>query len=51
MQSCRRDTLLRTDADYGTVTILDPRIATSHWGKMLLRGLPPFQVEVFGRQV
>ena len=43
--------LLRTDADYGTVTILDPRIATSHWGQMLMRGLPPFQVEVFGRQV
>jgi ATP-dependent DNA helicase DinG len=41
--------LLRTDQDYGTVTILDRRLATSHWGVMLLRGLPPFSTEIAGR--
>jgi len=36
--------LLRTDQDYGTVTILDKRLITKRWGKRLLAGLPPFTV-------
>lgn len=36
--------LLRTDQDYGTVTILDKRLITKRWGKQLLAGLPPFTV-------
>ncbi len=38
--------LLRTDDDSGTVTVLDPRLGSTHWGRMLLRGLPPFRVVI-----
>lgn len=38
--------LLRTDQDYGTVTILDRRLATFHWGHRLLQGLPPFRLNI-----
>lgn len=38
--------LLRTDDDRGTVTVLDPRLGNTHWGRMLLRGLPPFRVVI-----
>jgi ATP-dependent DNA helicase DinG len=36
--------LLRTDDDHGTVTILDPRLGGTSWGRMLLRSLPPFRI-------
>jgi ATP-dependent DNA helicase DinG len=38
--------LLRTDEDHGTVTVLDPRLGSTRWGRMLLRGLPPFRVVI-----
>lgn len=38
--------LLRTDDDSGTVTVLDPRLGNTHWGRMLLRGLPPFRIVI-----
>jgi len=38
--------LLRTDEDQGTVTVLDPRLGGTSWGRMLLRGLPPFRIVV-----
>ncbi|MCL1960892.1 MAG: hypothetical protein FWG56_03750 [Desulfovibrionaceae bacterium] len=42
--------LLRTPEDSGTVTVFDPRLGSTHWGKWLLRGLPPFRV-VIGDEV
>lgn len=41
--------LLRTDDDHGTVTVLDPRLGRTHWGRMLLRGLPPFRIVIGDR--
>lgn len=35
--------LIRTEADYGRVTILDKRIITARYGKQLLACLPPFK--------
>ncbi|MDO4696364.1 MAG: ATP-dependent DNA helicase DinG [Neisseria sp.] len=35
--------LIRTEHDYGRVTILDNRIRTQRYGKQLLAGLPPFR--------
>lgn len=36
--------LLRTREDRGRVTVLDPRLGTTPWGRRLLAGLPPFRV-------
>ena len=36
--------LLRTQEDSGTVTVLDPRLGNTHWGRLLLRSLPPFRI-------
>ncbi|WP_406625377.1 ATP-dependent DNA helicase DinG [Acidovorax sp. SDU_ACID1] len=36
--------LLRTPQDHGTVTVLDPRLGTTAWGRRLLAGLPPFRL-------
>lgn len=41
--------LLRTDEDEGTVTVLDPRLGRTGWGRMLLRGLPPFRIVIGDR--
>ncbi|AEF88797.1 helicase c2 [Delftia sp. Cs1-4] len=41
--------LLRTDEDRGTVTVLDPRLGGTRWGRMLLEGLPPFRVVIGDR--
>lgn len=41
--------LLRTEADWGVIYILDRRLGRAHWGSMLLKGLPPFPLEVFGK--
>lgn len=38
--------LLRTHEDSGTVTVLDPRLGSTHWGRLLLRGLPPFRIVI-----
>jgi len=38
--------LLRTDDDYGTATILDRRIVSKRWGRLLMRGLPDFELVV-----
>ncbi|WP_434777447.1 ATP-dependent DNA helicase DinG [Neisseria sp. Ec49-e6-T10] len=35
--------LIRTESDYGRVTILDNRIKTASYGKKLLASLPPFK--------
>lgn len=42
--------LLRTDEDHGTVTVLDPRLANTHWGRLLVRGLPPFRLVIGDRE-
>jgi ATP-dependent DNA helicase DinG len=42
--------LIRTEKDSGTVTILDRRIVTKHYGRLLLQDLPPMKLEVFGRE-
>ncbi|MCW5230945.1 helicase C-terminal domain-containing protein [Verminephrobacter eiseniae] len=39
--------LLRTHQDSGTVSVLDPRLGSTHWGRLLLlRGLPPFRIVI-----
>jgi len=38
--------LLRTHEDYGTATILDRRLVSKRWGRLLMRGLPDFEVVV-----
>ena len=35
--------LIRTEQDYGRITILDNRILTARYGKQLLACLPPFK--------
>ena len=35
--------LIRTESDYGRVTILDNRVKTQRYGKQLLACLPPFK--------
>ena len=44
VQACGR--LLRTETDTGTVTILDRRLVTRHYGNLLQRALPPFRKEI-----
>ncbi|MEX2487922.1 MAG: ATP-dependent DNA helicase DinG [Pseudomonadales bacterium] len=44
VQACGR--LLRTENDYGTVTILDRRLVTQRYGKQLLEALPAFRREI-----
>jgi ATP-dependent DNA helicase DinG len=43
--------LIRTESDTGIVTILDPRLWDKPYGKLMLRGLPPFRLVVRGREV
>jgi len=38
--------LLRTETDEGTVTILDRRVVSKSYGKMILNSLPPFAREI-----
>ena len=40
--------LLRSETDTGTITILDKRLATKQYGKILLAGLPPFSIDLLG---
>lgn len=37
--------LLRTEEDFGTVTVLDKRLGTTKYGRMMLAALPPFSIE------
>jgi ATP-dependent DNA helicase DinG len=38
--------LLRTETDEGTVTILDRRVVSKSYGKVILNSLPPFAREI-----
>ena len=40
IQACGR--LLRTEQDFGKISILDKRLLTKRYGKQLLNSLPPF---------
>ena len=42
--------LLRSETDSGLITILDTRLATKAYGKLLLAGLPPFSIRLFGEE-
>lgn len=44
IQACGR--LLRTEEDYGRVTLFDRRLVTRRYGKLLLDALPPFAMEI-----
>ncbi|WP_314407266.1 ATP-dependent DNA helicase DinG [Pseudomonas kuykendallii] len=44
IQACGR--LLRTEADRGTITLLDRRLVTQRYGKAILNALPPFRREI-----
>ena len=37
--------LIRSETDTGTVTILDTRLKTKNYGRMMLSSLPPFRME------
>ncbi|MGC8519391.1 MAG: helicase C-terminal domain-containing protein, partial [Steroidobacteraceae bacterium] len=37
--------LLRSETDRGRITVLDPRLASTRWGRQMLESLPPFRVE------
>lgn len=40
--------LLRTEKDQGTITLLDPRIVTKGYGRMMLNALPPYKQVLLG---
>lgn len=42
--------LIRTEEDTGMVTILDTRIETTRYGKLILNSLPPFRTMIFGKE-
>ncbi|MFZ6045480.1 ATP-dependent DNA helicase DinG [Pseudomonas sp. CR3202] len=44
VQACGR--LLRTEADRGTITLLDRRVVTQRYGRAILDALPPFRREI-----
>ncbi|MCB1644014.1 MAG: ATP-dependent DNA helicase DinG [Pseudomonadales bacterium] len=44
VQACGR--LLRTEADTGVVTLLDRRLVSQRYGRLLLNALPPFRREI-----
>jgi ATP-dependent DNA helicase DinG len=37
--------LLRSEKDRGRITVLDPRLASTRWGRQMLKSLPPFRLE------
>ena len=43
--------LLRSERDQGHITVLDPRLASTRWGRQMLESLPPFALreEAVGR--
>jgi len=42
--------LIRTENDTGNIIILDPRICTKHYGKLLLKNLPGFKLRRFSSE-
>jgi len=40
--------LIRTESDTGRITILDRRLLTRHYGKSILKSLPPFTLVTTG---
>lgn len=44
IQACGR--LLRSEQDRGTITLLDRRIVTQRYGRLILDSLPPFRREI-----
>lgn len=44
IQACGR--LIRHENDYGRITMLDKRIVTQRYGRVLLESLPPFRLEL-----
>lgn len=44
VQACGR--LIRTETDTGVITLLDRRVVTKRYGKIVLNSLPPFKIEV-----
>ena len=43
--------LIRSELDYGRVTVTDPRLWDSRFGRAILRGLPPFRLIAKGKEV
>ena len=41
VQACGR--LIRSESDYGTISMLDKRIVTQRYGRALIESLPPFR--------
>ena len=37
---------IRTDEDHGTATMLDRRLVSRRWGRLLMHGLPDFELVV-----
>lgn len=44
VQACGR--LIRTESDTGVITLLDRRVVTKRYGKIVLNSLPPFRLEI-----
>lgn len=38
--------LIRTESDYGEVIVFDTRLTNTNYGKMLIKGLPPFDLDI-----
>ncbi|WP_367576080.1 helicase C-terminal domain-containing protein [Noviherbaspirillum album] len=43
--------LIRTESDNGRVVVLDTRLWTTRFGRLILRGLPPFRIMAMGKEV
>ena len=48
IQACGR--LIRHENDWGTITMLDKRVVTQRYGRVLLQSLPPFRMDLPGAQ-
>lgn len=44
VQACGR--LIRSESDYGTISMLDKRIVTQRYGRALIESLPPFRLDL-----
>lgn len=44
VQACGR--LIRSESDYGTISMLDKRIVTQRYGRALIEALPPFRLDL-----
>lgn len=43
-QACGR--LLRDESDHGRIVLLDSRVKTKHYGKTILKSLPPYKINI-----